>query len=78
MIVDRAGNIRSLPVPDDRIGDVTRVHSVNLDADGGLDGYDPGDMIVTFASGETVTAKLSDTRVLTGKEADEYYSVYGG
>jgi beta-lactamase regulating signal transducer with metallopeptidase domain len=77
MIVDRAGNIRSLPVPDDRIGDVTRVYSVNLDADGGLDGYDPGDMIVTFASGETVTAKLSDTRVLTGKEADEYYSVYG-
>ena len=77
MIVDRAGNIRSLPVPDDRIGDVAKVWSVNLDADGGLDGYDAGDMIVTFASGEEITAKLSDTRVLTGKAADEYYYVNG-
>ena len=77
MIVDSRGNIRSLPVPDDRLGDVI---SVGFPEDPAK--YAAGYMAVTLrkdGSGtETVLKTLDDTYVLGKRDAaDEYYYTAG-
>ena len=77
MIVDSQGNIRSLPVPDDRLGDVISVGFPEDPAE-----YAAGYMAVTLrkdgSGSETVLKTLGDTKVLGKRDAaDEYYYAAG-